>query len=177
MDLFDAALRKHLKFTRAEKPLINTNHDRIAIRVEYNDGTRGCVFMVGPHYMRRWLYASRTEGKVLTCEFGALAPDQPESPTQPVAVFSYQGLNIQRMFVTGEPQYPIDRTLLTSGIAAVAMRSAFRKTPIDTPFLDVRYKPFDFEPIRPKGRYATGASIEPWPKQPELRPLFDWRGL
>jgi len=175
MELVDAALRNHAGFDTAQRPLVNTHHGRIAILLDYLDGTRAAVLLLGPHYTLRWFYASRTAGKILTCEFGRPREDAPTGMTQPVAIFSYQGLNIQKMFLTGKPQYPVERTLLTTGLSAIAVRSLADGRPIDTPFLAIRYKPEPFEPIRPSGRHATGASLAPWPEDETLRPLFVWR--
>jgi hypothetical protein len=40
-----------------------------------------------------------------------------------VCRFSYLGLNIERMFLTNEPQYPVERTLLVTGALDALMRS------------------------------------------------------
>ena len=55
--------------------------------------------------------------------------------------FSYQGLNIQEMFVTGQPQYPVERTLLTSGLVEAGLKSlAAGGETMETPHLDVHYR-------------------------------------
>ena len=40
-----------------------------------------------------------------------------------VRSFSYLGLNIERMFLTNKPQYPVERTLLVTGALDALMRS------------------------------------------------------
>jgi hypothetical protein len=48
------------------------------------------------------------------------------------------------MFRTGHPSYPIERTLLTTGMLHAAMRSLAERRPIETPHLDIRYEPTDW---------------------------------
>jgi hypothetical protein len=45
---------------------------------------------------------------------------------------------------------------------------------IDTPFLDIKYKPYAVKPIRPKTGFPQGASLGPWPPE-HLKPLYPVR--
>jgi hypothetical protein len=48
--------------------------------------------------------------------------------------------NIEKLFQSGKPPYPVERTLLTSGILDAAMESHYRRgSRIDTFGLDVHY--------------------------------------
>jgi len=59
-------------------------------------------------------------------------------------------LNIEEMFITGIPQYPAERTLLTTGIIDAAMNSKYQGYKrIPTPYLDVTYRSYEKAPIRP----------------------------
>jgi len=50
--------------------------------------------------------------------------------------------NIEKMFLTGRPAYPVERTLLTTGLTAAGVESLHRnQTRYDTPHLSVRYQP------------------------------------
>ena len=71
------------------------------------------------------------------------------------------------MFQTGQPQWPVERTLLTSGVLDAAVRSLHDGgTPLDTPHLEtVHYQPADVEPIWPKSSEPKGASLGPWPPE------------
>jgi hypothetical protein len=47
---------------------------------------------------------------------------------------------IEDLFVTGKPGYPVERTLLTSGVLAFAFDSREQKKRVDTPNLSIRYR-------------------------------------
>ena len=49
--------------------------------------------------------------------------------------------NIEKMFETGQPPYPVERTVLTTGMINAAMQSlAADNRRIETPHLDVAYR-------------------------------------
>lgn len=126
------------------------------ILIEYRDGLRGAMVMtryVGEY----WGYAARVDGQTVACEFM-------HCPQPAYGYFSYLGLNAQRMFITGKAPWPVERTLLTSGILDTAFRSmADGGRSVETPFLDIRYAAPSEAPIRPRGEEPTGASVGPWP--------------
>ena len=67
------------------------------------------------------------------------------------------------MFLTGKPQYPVERTLLISGALEALMESRYRgHVRIETPHLDVRYRSYEKTPIRPTNPRPTGPSATPW---------------
>ena len=46
------------------------------------------------------------------------------------------------MFLTGKPTYPIERTLLTTGLTAAGVESLWRgQRRLETPHLAIRYQP------------------------------------
>ncbi len=50
--------------------------------------------------------------------------------------------NIERMFLTGRPSYPVERTLLTSGLVIAACDSLHEEQRrVDTPHLEIAYQP------------------------------------
>ena len=108
-----------------------------AFLVEYADGTRGSVLMVDGK-TRQFLFAAQLEGQqdpVATCFWL-----QDERPHGHFAVLSDA---IDRMFVSGNPTYPVERTLLTTGILDRCMTSIFEGgARQETPELAaVRYQP------------------------------------
>jgi hypothetical protein len=69
-------------------------------------------------------------------------------------------LNIEEMFVTGAPQYPVERALLTSGVLEAALDSRYRgHVRLETPHLDVRYRSYETLKWRPRGQRPTGATL------------------
>ena len=90
--------------------------------IEYRDGLRSAVLILPRGTVSDWAYAARAAGGEMTAtefnHFKAIDPMQNAN-----AHFSYLGLNIEEMFLTGAPAYPVERTLLTSGILAAAMDS------------------------------------------------------
>jgi len=109
--------------------------------LEYADGLRAATLLL-PGHLRAFGYAARVNGLVESTGF--IRTGDHDEP------FSYQGLNIQEMFVTGQPQYPVERTLLVSGALDALMESRYRgHVRVETPHLNVAYRPFERAPIRP----------------------------
>ena len=150
-----------------KKPGTMQDHarDPIAIIINYVDGTKAAVIMTHEYYGMWWAYAARVDGKVAAVQF-----IYPRLTTKPA--FSYLGLNIQEMFLSGKPPYPVERTLLASGIVDAALRSAADGgKPVKTPHLAIRYQPPDSDWIRAKGTKPAGATLGPWPPD-EIKGLY-----
>jgi hypothetical protein len=125
-----------------------------AFLLEYSDGLRAGVLMLNG-YLRGWGYAARVKGHIQGME--VYLPDAPH------AHFSYLSLNIQQLFLTGVPTYPVERTLLVSGALEALMESRYQgHVRIETPYLDVRYSSYDKTPIRPQSPRPKGASLVPF---------------
>ena len=120
--------------------------------VEYRDGLRGAVLMLNG-YVQDLAFACHSRGEVLATEF-YLQNSPPHSH------FSYLSLNIEEMFLSGKATYPVERTLLTTGVLEAALESRYRgHVRVETPYLDVRYTSYERLPWRPTG---------PRPVSPEL---------
>jgi hypothetical protein len=110
--------------------------------VEYRDGFKGAALMLNG-YVEGLAYGARVNDEILATEF-YLA----EGP--PHAHFSYLSLNMEEMFVTGRPSYPVERTLLTTGVLEAALDSRHQgHIRLETPHLDVAYTPGTQVPWRP----------------------------
>jgi hypothetical protein len=55
--------------------------------------------------------------------------------------FSPQVRHIERLFQTGVAPYPVERTLLTTGMTAAGVESLFQQKPLPTPHLAIEYTP------------------------------------
>jgi hypothetical protein len=106
----------------------------LAFLIEYRDGSRGTVLLLNGHVLDFTFAAKlRGESKPAACLF--------RLPPPPGArFFDAQVANLERFFETGRAPYPVERTLLTTGILDAAMESHHRRgTRLETPELDVRY--------------------------------------
>ena len=125
-----------------------------AFLLEFRDGFKATLLQLNG-YAKEWLYAARGDGQVLATGLRTHGPPYPH--------FSYLGLNIEAMFLSGEPQYPVERTLLVSGALDALMDSRHRgHIRLETPHLDVAYRSYETIPIRPTGPLPKGASTVPF---------------
>ncbi|MBN9522280.1 hypothetical protein J0H58_27805 [bacterium] len=117
--------------------------DAGTFEVEYRDGFR--AFVVMPN---GWIHEGDGGGFVfggqvrgrdpVACQFYLQQPD-------PFAHFAELTKAIESLVRTGHAPYPVERTLLTTGILDAVMTSKFRRgVRIETPHLDVRYRPTDW---------------------------------
>jgi hypothetical protein len=109
--------------------------------IDYRDGFKAAVAM-----LNGWVYEGDGGGFTFACQVrGEARPrstlfylQQPD----PFAHFAYQVRAIDSMMQTGHPAYPVERTLLTTGMLDALMISKTegnRRVP--TPHLDIRYEP------------------------------------
>ena len=76
------------------------------------------------------------------------------------------GRNVEEMIITGNPSYPVERTLLSGGILEASLSSLQQGgRRLQTPHLAfVKYKrEADRPPYIPSGERPTGATLDPWP--------------
>jgi hypothetical protein len=133
-DLLEAALRR--------SPSRNTGlptenvAEPIAYVVEYKDGARGAVLQLAEH-VADFTFAGRVQGQrdPISTLF-----DLPPPPG--ARYFSALTYNIEKLFETGTPPYPVERTLLTTTMLDFLMRSlAAGGKRIEDPALEVSYEP------------------------------------
>lgn len=105
-----------------------------AFLIEYRDGRRGTVLLLNSH-VQDTTFAGKVAGEARpqSCLFYLPAP--------PGAKFlEALTVNIEKFLEAGQPPYPVERTLLTTGMLDAIMESHHRRgARIETPELDVRY--------------------------------------
>jgi len=109
-----------------------------AFLVEYLDGLRVTVLMLAG-YAQQWGAAVRLRGQTepLAYEF---VQDRSEFHSN----FSHLTFMVEELILTGRPPYPVERTLLASGLIDAAMTSHYEDgRRIETPHLTIEYAPPD----------------------------------
>ncbi|MBC8114986.1 MAG: hypothetical protein H7062_11440, partial [Candidatus Saccharimonas sp.] len=141
--LFEACLsRSH---TLAQAPTLSHRYptteqmrewvkEPIAYRFEYADGLKATMLLMNK-LTEDFLFAAKLKGQAepLSTLF--------HLPPNPNVVYSAALMsNAETMFTTGQAPYPVERTLLTSGLVAAGLKSlASDQKRIETPHLNVRY--------------------------------------
>lgn len=121
-----------------------------AFLIEFNDGLRTSVLMLGGA-VSEFAFVGERSGGIESCWFYG-------QNEQPFGHFTFLVRQIESLILSGRPPYPVDRTLLTTGILDAAMRSRFEgHVTIETPELDISY---DAPPEVPD----TGVGRQPPPQ-------------
>lgn len=106
----------------------------LAYRFEYADGLKGTMLMMNG-LVGDFTFAARLKGQAEPLSTLFYLPPNPN------VVYSAALMSkAEEMFTTGKAAYPVERTLLTTGLVAAAMRSlASGGKRLETPHLAVRY--------------------------------------
>ena len=106
----------------------------IAYRIEYTDGLFATMFLMNG-LVNDFTFAARLDtGETMSTLF--------QLPPNPNVVYSAALMShAEQMFLTGRAQYPVKRTLLTSGLVEACLRSLSRnQVRMATPQLNVSYR-------------------------------------
>lgn len=112
----------------------------------YKDGFRATILKIGRN-STRWNFACRLKDrpKIQATSFYV-------GPWQNRNLFKALSHAIQQHFITGRSPYPVERTLLVTGILESAMQSRRNQgKPVETPHLQFAYKARDFNAMRERG--------------------------
>ncbi len=131
--LLDAALSHAEKLGRRGRTSRPEDvRNAVLCRIEYNDGFAGHALML-PGMVNEYLFAARVGGK----EHSTLC----YVPTQNSNNFSPLVDSIARMYLTGRHDYPVERTLLTTGALSFLMESRYQgHKRLETPQLKIVYR-------------------------------------
>jgi hypothetical protein len=115
------------------------SRDATLFRFQYLDGLMGCILML-PAFAAGTSVGVKLKGRP---EPIGVRFDERTEPRYPH--FAWLLKAIERMVHTGRPAYPVERTLLTSGILDRALTSlAAGQKRLETPELAIRYQPADY---------------------------------
>jgi hypothetical protein len=126
------------------REMMNRDKESGVFLIEYCGGFRAAVAM-----MNGWIYegdggafifAGKLNGEVKpsATHFYLQQPD-------PFAHFAHLLRAIENMIQTGHASYPVERTLLTTGVLeAVMISKTERNRRIEPPYLEIKYKPVDW---------------------------------
>lgn len=106
----------------------------IVYLIDYRDGLQAAAYM-SPRHVKEFAFAGRVKGQSepLACWYELPKPQRDH--------FSFLVQNAAQMIVTGKPNYPVERTLLTSGMLDFVLESRAKgHARIETPQLSVSYK-------------------------------------
>jgi hypothetical protein len=115
-------------------------NDPVAYRYEHADGLK-CTMLLMNGLVEDFNFAARLEERQEPFSMQMYLPMPPERTTL-ANFFSPLVNNVERMFLTGKPTYPVERTLLTTGLTAAGVESLYRnQVRYETPHLSIRYQP------------------------------------
>ncbi|PYT30272.1 MAG: hypothetical protein DMG57_08470 [Acidobacteria bacterium] len=149
-DLMDAALCRSHTLTPGRQGFNNIFpafddmrrlvKDPVAYRYEHEDGVK-CTMLLMNDLVRDFNFAARLEGQAEPFSTQMYLP-MPDGRTTLANFFSPQVNNLEKMFLSGKPTYPVERTLLTTGLTAAGVESLYRRQArYDTPHLAIPYQP------------------------------------
>jgi hypothetical protein len=149
-DLFEACLCRSHTLTPAREgynhiypsmeDLARLVKNPIAYRYEHEDGLV-CTMLLMNGLVEDFNFAARLDGRADPFSTQMYLP-MPPRRTSTATFFTPLVNNIERMFLSGKPPYPLERTLITTGLTAAGVDSLYQKQArIKTPHLAVRYQP------------------------------------
>jgi hypothetical protein len=142
-ELFEACLCRSQ--TLSQPPTFSHRHpttaqirawvkEPIAYRFEYSDGTKATMLLLNG-LVGDFTFAARLKGRAEPLSTMFYLPPPPNIGYSAALMSKAEAL-----FVTGKAPYPIERTLLTTGLVAAGMQSlASGQKRIETPHLAIRY--------------------------------------
>ena len=114
--------------------------DPIAYQYEHLDGLKATMILMNG-LVQDFNFAAHLEGQDVPFSTQMYLP-MPPARTTLANFFSPLVNNAEKMFLTGVATYPVERTLLTTGLVAAGVDSLFQnQTRQETPHLNISYQP------------------------------------
>jgi hypothetical protein len=112
----------------------------VAYRYEHADGLKSTMLLMGGLVLD-FNFAASIKGVAKPFSTQMYLP-MPDGRTTLANFFSPLSFNMEQMFLTGKATYPVERTLLTTGLTAAGVDSLHAgQTRIETPHLGIKYQP------------------------------------
>jgi hypothetical protein len=113
--------------------------DPVAYQYEHADGLK-CTMLLMGGLVEDFNFAARLDGRPGIFSTQMYLP-MPPARTSLANFFSPLVNNVEQMYLTGKETYPLERTLLTTGLTAAGVESLSRKqAKYDTPHLAIAYQ-------------------------------------
>lgn len=113
--------------------------DPVAYRYQHADGLK-CTMLLLHGLVKDFTFAAYVNGGREPWSTQMYLP-MPDGRTTLANFFSPQVNHMEKMFLTGKPSYPVERTLLTTGLTAAGIESLFLGKRYETPHLKIHYTP------------------------------------
>lgn len=152
MRLFEACLCRSHTLTPAR---VGFNHvyptldqipplvkDPVAYRYEHADGLRATMLLL-EGLVNPFHFAARLKGRPEPLSTMFFLPGRGvDNGGTEAPFFNPLVNNIEKMFLTGKATYPVERTLLTTGLVGAGVESLYQgQKRLQTPHLSIRYQP------------------------------------
>ena len=114
--------------------------DPVAYRYEHTDGLKSTMLLMSG-LVKDFNFAAKLEGTAKPFSTQMYLP-MPDGRTTLADFFNPLTNNMEKMFLTGKPTIPVERTLLTTGLTAAGVDSLYAgQVRIETPHLAIKYQP------------------------------------
>ena len=148
----EALAREAMAAEFGDRPFDLRAADPHVLLLTYKDGLKAAVLKAGKG-SNRWNASVKLKGEAAPRRVRVF-----NGPWGNRNLFMALSHAIQSFFRTGVSPYPVERTLLASGVVDAAMHSAADGKPVPTPHLEFAYAATDFKPFRETG--ASWAIVE-----------------
>jgi len=148
-----ATSRRRHSLGKPGEPLESVVKDPVLVVITYRDGLRAGLLWASNLIDFTGAWRDANSGKIESAQFWT-------QEARPFMHFTYLVKGIEQMMQTGKPAWPVERTLLVTGVLNayfVSKNEADRR--VDTPWLDVKYQSaWDWHqlPSPPQGRPIPG---------------------